>query len=67
MNVLATLFGRAAIKAMAGGLAASTASVVGAEVVGACDLETAGQKIGSCAGAFVVGHLVTWLSPKNKE
>lgn len=64
-TILANVIGRGAIKAIAGG-AASAVTATGAMAMGACDLETMGQQIGAAAGAFVVGHVVTWLSPANR-
>lgn len=63
--MLHNLIGAGAIKAIAGGIA-SAATTTGVIAIGACDLETIGQQVGGALGAFLVGYVVTWLSPKNR-
>ncbi len=66
MNLLTFLFGRVASKAVAAGIAGAV-STTAVSALEACDAENLGASIGAAAGAFVIGHLVTWLAPKNRE
>lgn len=61
-----------AAKAIAGGLGTALLPIGNTLVEGFSaglmpSFEQIGLTIGQAAGAFVVGYVVTWLSPKNAE
>lgn len=55
-------FGPTAFKAVVGGLA-SGGTVLATTAAGACDFTTIGSQLGAALGAYVVGHLATWIVP----
>lgn len=64
-SILWNTIGGGAVKAIFGGVA-SAVTTSGAIAMGACDLTTIGEQAGAVIGAYVIGHIVTWIAPKNK-
>lgn len=71
-TILTMLLGKGAWKAWGGGISAAGAVLADPFLKGLLagssqSLEEAGTQIGAAIGAFVLGYVVTWFSPKNKE
>jgi hypothetical protein len=66
LGLLLKFFGPTALKAVMGGIVAS-GSVVATTASGACDWNSIGSQVGAALGAFVVGHLATWIVPNKKK
>ena len=65
MLSLRNLIGLGAIKAHFGGFGAAIA-VIGTALTDSCDFNTLGQSLGGAVGAYVLGYIITWISPKNR-
>ncbi|MDE2102808.1 MAG: hypothetical protein KGL39_36525 [Patescibacteria group bacterium] len=65
--MLVSLFGPMAFKAVAAGITTAAATDVVGTITHNCNFQDIGQTIWMNLGAYVVGHLVTWMVPNQAK